>query len=175
MANVRYARYTELVFEAPVLTAPPTPGRGAAGARPGVLTRLLTGQPAGITELALTQELTVGAAAWAAAARAGATRPGCGSPRGSADGELLGEGQLCDAGRLTGQQPGQHPGARSRRATPGGGRCSRGKGFEHQYRISGVSDTRHDGSPVGQPSTGVRRHRSPVGHSSTDAQSNRAQ
>src|SRR5660397_251208 len=59
MANVRYARYPELVFEAPVLTAPPTPGRGAAGARPGVLTRLLTGQPAGITELALTQELTV--------------------------------------------------------------------------------------------------------------------
>src|SRR5665648_202119 len=82
MANVRSARYSVLVFESPVLTAPPVPGRGdAAGPRPGVLTRLLTGQPAGITELTLTQELIVGAAAWAAAARAGGTRRRSADPR----------------------------------------------------------------------------------------------
>ena len=82
MANVRYARYPVLVFEALAPTAPPALGRGgAAGARPGVLTRLLTGQPAGITELALTQGLTVGAAAWAAAARAGGTRSRSADPR----------------------------------------------------------------------------------------------
>src|SRR5665648_1253405 len=158
MANVRSARYSVLVFESPVLTAPPVPGRGdAAGPRPGVLTRLLTGQPAGITELTLTQELIVGAAAWAAAARAGGTRPGRGSPRGSADDELLGEGQLRDAGRLTGQQPGQHPRARSRGvAAPGHGRRSQDRRFEHQYRISGGSDIRHGGSPGGQSSTGDR-------------------
>src|SRR5665647_2000395 len=51
MANVRSARYSVLVFESPVLTAPPVPGRGpAASPRPGTGGAVRTGDSNTSTE-----------------------------------------------------------------------------------------------------------------------------